>query len=277
MDDSEFRSMVALDDRHWWYRGRRHVVLSEIERVGPPRDALVLDAGCGSGRMLDELSRYGTPFGVDASARSVAAAQERGHADVALGRIEKLPYPEASFDLVTCLDVLEHTPDAERTLAELWRVTVPGGHLVLTVPAYQSLWSVHDEVNGHYLRYSARALKDAALGTNWAIERISYFNSFLLPPAAIVRLARKRRRLRRTRSELTYTPRWLDGVLTLPFRLEAGLLGHGWRLPAGLSLIAVLHKPEPVRRPSARAAWAGEGARALFRRAPAAPAAGLGR
>jgi SAM-dependent methyltransferase len=251
MDERELQSMVALDDRHWWYRGRRRVVMAEIERLTLPPRPMLLDAGCGSGRMLDELVQLGIAFGIDSSAWALAAARARGHSDVALGTVEQMPYPDGAFDLVTCLDVLEHTPDHERTLTELRRVTAPGGHLVITVPAYQSLWSAHDEANRHFRRYRRGTLREAALAAEWEIVRDTHFNSVLLPPAALVRLARKIGGGRGKRSELSFTPAWLDGLLASPFRLEAGLIRRGFRLPAGLSVLGVLRKPleAPLERP----------------------------
>jgi hypothetical protein len=113
----------------------------------------------------------------------------------------------------------------------------------VTVPAYQFLWSAHDEANHHYRRYRRRTLRDAALASRWEIDRDTYFNSLLLAPAALVRIARKLRRGREGHSELSYTPRWLDPVLVAPFRLESAFLRIGGPLPAGLSLLAVLRKP----------------------------------
>jgi 2-polyprenyl-3-methyl-5-hydroxy-6-metoxy-1,4-benzoquinol methylase len=268
MRDAEFNSMVQADDRHWWYRGRRIVVLREIERLALPPGAQILDAGCGSGRMMDELSRYGHAHGVDSSAWAVAAARARGHADVHQGTVERLPYESGTFDLVTCLDVIEHAPDDQRVLAELLRVTAPGGHLLVTVPAYQFLWSAHDEANNHYRRYRRRTLRDAALASRWQIERDTYFNSLLLAPAALVRIARKLRLGREGHSELSYTPRWLDSVLVTPFRLESAFLRIGGRLPAGLSLLAVLRKPAVF--PTAGAVVVGPGAPARRTHEPAA-------
>jgi SAM-dependent methyltransferase len=256
VEDAEFTAMVSADDRHWWYRGRRSVVLAQIGRLGLPARARLLDAGCGSGRTLDDLARFGAAYGVDSSAGAVAATRGRGHRRVRLGSLEALPYPDATFDVVTCLDVLEHLPNDELALAELRRVTTPGGHLILTVPAYQALWSVHDEANHHYRRYRRGTLRPAVMGAGWEIVRDSYFNSTLLLPAALVRLARNLWRGSGERSELTYTPTWLDPVLALPFRFEAQLLGYGVGLPAGLSLLAVLRRPDvPVierARPAVR-------------------------
>ena len=117
-----------------------------------------------------------------------------------------MPFADASFDLVTCLDVIEHTPDDRRTLRELRRVTRPGGTLVVTVPAYQALWSAHDVVNGHYRRYRRPELRAAAQEAGWLHVRDSYFNALLLGPAAIVRLTRRRAGADSGRSELGLTP-----------------------------------------------------------------------
>jgi SAM-dependent methyltransferase len=239
MRDSEFQAMLALDDRHWWYRGRRRIVRAVIDAAGLPPDARLLDAGAGSGRTLDELAAYGTVAGVELAQRGVEAARARGHADVRVAPVEQIPHEDASFDLVTCLDVIEHTPDDVRSLRELHRVTRPGGAALVTVPAYPRLWSHHDVVNGHERRYTRRSLRAAAERAGWRVERMTSFNAAYLLPAALVRLAR-RGGYDGVPSELALTAPWLDGVLELPLRAEAALIGRGVSLPAGLSLLALL-------------------------------------
>lgn len=238
MVDSELQTMIHLDEQHWWYRGRRRVIRAVLDGVALAPDCSILDAGCGSGRTLDELRDYGAAHGLDRSPAAVAAARSRGH-DVSLGTIEVAPYETASFDLVTCLDVLEHTPDERRTLGELRRICRPGATLLLTLPAYQALWSEHDVVNQHYRRYTATRLRTVAADCGWELVRDTYFNSILLAPAATVRLAQRLRPSREHASDLTLTSRRLDAVLELPLRIEAQALRAGARLPAGLSLLAV--------------------------------------
>jgi SAM-dependent methyltransferase len=262
MNTHEIDAILAGDEHHWWYRGRRRVLRAELDRIALGRDARILDAGCGSGRMLDELRPRGRVIGVDANANAVAATRHRGHVARHCD-IEHMPFADGSFDLVTCLDVIEHTPDDRRTLRELRRVTRPGGTLVVTVPAYQALWSAHDIVNGHYRRYRAPELRAAAQEAGWHHVRDSYFNSVLLGPAAVVRMARRRSRAHWTRSELALTPGWLDGLLEWPLRLEAAVLSGGARLPFGLSLLAVFANlaltaeqwahGAPARRPASEA------------------------
>jgi SAM-dependent methyltransferase len=245
--------MIAADEHHWWYRGRRRVLDAVLAGLSLPSRARVLDAGCGSGRTLDELARYGTASGVDLSPVAADAARGRGH-DALVGAVESLPYADATFDLVTCLDVIEHTPDDGRSLRELRRVTKPGGRLVVTVPAHPALWSAHDEANRHFRRYTRAALGDAARAAGWDVVRDSYFNAAVLVPAALVRLGRRRADSRR--SELGMTPRGLDGLLELPLRAEAALLRRGGRVRAGLSLLAVLAPAAgaPVQSPPVRPA-----------------------
>src|SRR6201996_2449708 len=249
MDPLVMQAMLSADERHWWYRGRRRVIRAELERLALPAGAAILDAGCGSGRAMQLLSAYGRVSGVELSESAAEVARARGVGDVVIGRLEELPWPQERFDLITCLDVIEHTPDDRATLAELRRVCRPGGHLLVTVPAYPRLWSVHDEANHHYRRYSRAALRGAALDAGWALERMSSFNSMLLAPAAAVRLSRRRRAraLNGTatevyRDELSIGPAWLNGALEWPLALEARWLGRGGTLALGLSLIAVLRR-----------------------------------
>jgi SAM-dependent methyltransferase len=200
MDDSELAALIDHDDRHWWYRGRRRVLNSVLDRIPLSPGCQLLDAGCGSGRELDELAARGRATGVDLSEVSVASARARGHMDVHRAAIEELPFADATFDLVTCLDVIEHTPDDRIALAELRRVTRPRGVLVVTVPAYPSLWSTHDVVNRHFRRYRCASLRAAAAEAGWTVLRDTHFNAVLLAPATAPSRRARSWRSRRARS-----------------------------------------------------------------------------
>lgn len=260
MQTDEFQALLSCDEHHWWYVGRRRVIHAQLSRLDVPTGASILDAGCGSGRMMDELAQYGTVSGFDFEEKGVAAARSRGHTDVQQGRLEEIPHPDAAFDLVTCLDVIEHTPDDVVSLRELHRVMRPGGHLLVTVPAYQSLWSSHDVANHHYRRYRRATLLPAATAAGWEPVTTTYFNSILFPPAAVVRLAERLRGSAEARDEshLEMTPQRLDALLALPMRLEAAVIRRGIALPFGMSLMGVLRKP--AHSPNGRPAAAGAGA-----------------
>jgi SAM-dependent methyltransferase len=235
--------MLAAADVHWWYRGRSRIVRAELEALDLPRTARLLDAGCGAGQVLDLLGEFGSPTGVDPDAESVSLARARGH-EVMEAALPALPFADGTFAACTCLDVLEHLADDEAALGELGRVTSRSGALLVTVPAYDALWSAHDDANDHLRRYRAGTLKPLAQRTGWRVERMTYFNALLLPAAAAVRLADRLRHRPRPAgvSDLHLSPAALNRALELPLRIEAALLRCGGRLPAGLSLLAVLRK-----------------------------------
>jgi SAM-dependent methyltransferase len=244
MDPSLMKATLAVDEHHWWYRGRRRIIRAELDRLPLPAGARILDAGCGSGRTLEELVDYGDVSGLELNPEAAALARNRQLGEVAIGRLEELPWADATFHLITCLDVIEHVPDDVAALVELRRVCRPGGWLLVTVPAYQALWSRHDEANHHYRRYSRPSLRRAAVAAGWGVARMSAFNSLLLAPAAAIRLAQRRRGTNNGyTSDLDVGPAWLNDVLEWPLALEAKWLGEGRTLPAGLSLLALLWRP----------------------------------
>jgi SAM-dependent methyltransferase len=232
-----------VEDRHWWYRGRRRVLERTIIRLQLPSRARVLDAGCGSGRNMLELARYGAVTGIELSDASVAAARRRGIGEVVQGSVLEMPFAEDSFDLAVCLDVIEHLDDDRAALGELRRVLAPGGVLLVTVPAYQWLWSGHDEINHHHRRYNRATLLAAAADAGWRCEFATYFNSLLLPVAILLRvLDRLQTKAKTTESslDLWVPPAPLNWLLQQPLNVEATAIGRGCPIPAGLSLLAVL-------------------------------------
>jgi len=228
------------EDRHWWYQGRRRVLEQAIARLGLPAQARILDAGCGSGRNMVELAHHGIVTGVELSGTSVRLARERETGEVLEGSVMDTPFDDGSFDLTVSLDVIEHLEDDVGALHELRRVTKPGGALLVTVPAYQWLWSGHDEINHHHRRYNRRTLLAAAREAGWQLESSTHFNFLLLPVAILLRgLERFKPSTTKSSLDLWVPPAPLNWVLRQPLNLEAGVIGRGGSIPAGLSLLAV--------------------------------------
>ena len=115
-----------VEDRHWWYRGRRQVLERTIDRLRLPPRAHILDAGCGSGRNMVDLARHGEVTGVELSQTSAELARARSVGEVVEGSVMEMPFAPASFDLAVCLDVIEHLEDDRGALRELRRVRAPG-------------------------------------------------------------------------------------------------------------------------------------------------------
>jgi len=222
MDRDYERQTHQAEDRHWWYRGRRTVLDGVIDGLGLPPGARILDAGCGSGRNMVELARA------------------RGVGEVIAGSVLELPFADASFDLIVSLDVIEHLEDDLAALREFRRTIAPGGALLITVPAYQWLWSGHDEINYHHRRYTRRTLQRVAERAGWRQARTTYFNSLLLPVAILLRvLDRINTKTTESSLDLWVPPQPVNWLLERPLALEAALIARGGRIPAGLSLLAV--------------------------------------
>ena len=230
----------GAEDRHWWYRGRRTVLDGVLARLGLPAHARILDAGCGSGRNMVELARFGTVTGVELSQTSVALARARDSGEVIAGSMLEMPFADDSFDVAVTLDVIEHLEDDLAALRELRRTVAPGGSLLVTVPAYQWLWSGHDEINHHHRRYTRRSLQRVAEQAGWKQLRTTYFNSLLLPVAILLRvLERVDTKTTESSLDLWVPPAPANWLLERPLTLEAAMIARGGRIPAGLSLLAV--------------------------------------
>jgi SAM-dependent methyltransferase len=228
------RRTLAAEDGHWWYRGRRSIVLDAVRRSLPPGgEPRILDAGCGGGAELADLAALGAAVGLEPSPASRERALARGAGEVVDGDLARLPFAADEFDLATTLDVLEHLDDDRAALVELRRVVRPGGALVVTVPAHPRLWSRHDELNHHRRRYTRGTLRAAAAGGGWRVARLTHFNSLLLPAAAALR--------RFDRGDgLEIRPAPLNRALELPLQAERVAIGAGISFPFGLSLLAEL-------------------------------------
>jgi SAM-dependent methyltransferase len=240
MDELYELQTHEVEDLHWWYRGRRRVIAEALGRMRLPADLAILDAGCGSGRNMVDLAEFGRVTGLELADASVARARQRGVGEVVQGTLDAMPFDTACFDLAVTLDVIEHLEDDHRALAELRRVVRPGGHLLVTVPAYPRLWSQHDVVNHHFRRYTLGTLEAAARASGWRTVSSTHFNGLLLPAAVAHRgLQRLRPPADDTLSDLDRTPGRLNGLLEWPLLVEARVIATGRRIPAGLSLMAL--------------------------------------
>jgi SAM-dependent methyltransferase len=235
MEDVAYSEMYEQEDRHWWFRGRREVIKALLEKAVLPSRPRMLDAGCGTGRNLIEFGESETSSGVDPSPDAVEFCLQRGLQNVKCGSLESLPFEPGVFDLLLACDVLEHVADDSLALRELRRVADKGAYLVITVPAYQWMWSEHDVQLHHLRRYTMRALSRTVTGSGWKLIHTTYFNSLLLPFVAGARVVSRGAR-RQGHTDLDRTPEKVNDALVLPFKIEAALVRRGTRFPAGVSI-----------------------------------------
>jgi SAM-dependent methyltransferase len=244
--------ILIEEDRHWWFASRTRALMGLLDRfVGPGAERQVLDVGAGAGNMMHHLAHYGHVIGVDSNPRPIAVAQQRGY-DVRLGDAHNLPFDDACFDLVALLDTVEHCPDDTAVLRECFRVTRPGGTLVVTVPAFMWLWSHNDVLNNHQRRYTAHELSRRIQSVGYTPRFVSYNNFLVFPLAAPMILAR--RWLGRQpelasphfddaayQVEMEPTHPLLNTVLDSVGKVEASLLRQV-SLPVGTSIIGLAQR-----------------------------------
>jgi SAM-dependent methyltransferase len=239
MDADYHRLIAEVEDEHWWFAGRRKILAAVIETLDLPRGTRILDVGCGSGGNLTTLARFGQLSAMEIDGRAREIASGRGVCEVVPGSLPgTIPFGPASFDVVTALDVIEHIEDDRSALEAIHGMLVPGGRLVITVPAYRFLWSYHDVVNCHFRRYSRRDLSDALRSARLEPVRISYFNTWLFPFAALVRLAGRFVSRRGAGPDMRLPPPRVNRLLTSIFSSEAHVLRRR-SLPFGVSVLAV--------------------------------------
>jgi SAM-dependent methyltransferase len=241
MEDWTFQEHYDMEERHWWFRSRRRVLWALVRRAELGRSPRILDAGCGTGRNIVEFSRLGPTEGIDLSPQAVEFCNRRGLTGVRRAAIEDLPYEDGRFDLVLATDVIEHLEDEGPALDELRRVTAGDGRLLVTVPAYNWLWSHHDTSWHHFRRYTRKRLAERVRAHGWEPVVGTYFYSTMLPPVAVVRATQRLKagasgNGHNGKSDLHLSPVALDRLLELPVRAEARLIGRGASLPAGVSV-----------------------------------------
>jgi SAM-dependent methyltransferase len=245
-DPQYFAATFAAEDRHFWFRYRNDIIEHFARSVWTAKGGRVLEVGCGTGNVLRALGRAcpdATVVGLELFPEGLRFARQRVSTPLVCGRIEQLPF-STRFSMIGLFDVLEHLTGDRAALGHLRDQLEPGGVLLLTVPAHQSLWSRFDEASGHVRRYERRPLRRLLEESGFDVE---YLSAFMLPlfPAVWLnrRVAGRGSRQDAIDRELA-VPGPINAVLTGILKLERPWLAARRSLPFGTSLFAVARKPQ---------------------------------
>jgi SAM-dependent methyltransferase len=250
LEREQYEIMARREERHWWYAGMRRVALAVLDQALAGRSGLrVLDAGCGTGGTTVELRRFGHVVGIDLAWEAVAPARERGLAALAQASIEHLPFPAATFDAATSFEVVYHlgVGNDVSALKEIRRVMKPGGLFLLRVPAHDWLRGEHDRLVHTRHRYGRIEVSDKLAEAGFDVERLSWANTVLFPPAVAKRLLERRNGQASAAAaesaagepDLWQPPGPLNALLESAVAVEALAIPRGVPLPFGLSLLAL--------------------------------------
>jgi len=244
MDRVEYEKMHAVEERMWWYRGLHANLLTVFDWTGRERRGLkVLDAGCGTGGFLVKLGRAlpaAGRVGMDVEPVAAELASARAAAPVCVGSINDLPFETASLGAIFSADVLYHRAvDEARALADLHRCLAPGGVLVLSLPAYDWMFSAHDRAVHTARRYTATRIRARLEAAGFARVRTTYWNTLLFP---LMVLRRKLLKTEGAASDVMPFPAPIEFLFRSAMRIENLLLRCGIALPFGGSVLAVAIK-----------------------------------
>lgn len=233
MDYRDLEHGIRSD--HFWFRGKRGLIKTLLEKAHLPQKASILNIGAGTGDDLAVISGFGSVHAVDCEQKALdridpALVTERRHCDAT-----SLPYADGSFDVVVAFDVLEHINEDRAAVAEIMRVLKQGGALVFTVPAFGFLFSAHDRQLGHLRRYTKPMLRELMKGKFTSIW-MGYWMFTLFPLLAASRLVQREARQASTDAGP------LNGVFSLALSLENALIRLGLKLPVGSTIYGICRK-----------------------------------
>ncbi|MBI5058158.1 class I SAM-dependent methyltransferase [candidate division KSB1 bacterium] len=243
MDKLLFEEMDRFEEIHWWFIGKRAIVIELMNKFIRRRKTSgklkIADFGAGTGHMLKHLSEFGDVAGMEMSDEALRFAVAKCE-NVRKGNLpDNIPFNEKEFDFIVLSDVLEHIKDDVKSLKEVRRFISIGGSIIITVPAYMFLYSSRDRYHGHFRRYEKADIVKKLIDAGYNVEYVSYYNFILFPLAIIDRMVKKIFSAKIEKPDL-FVPMWpFNAIFRAVFSLEGKVMARGGAFPWGLSIVAV--------------------------------------
>lgn len=241
MEEREYEILFRVEQEHFWYQALHKSIIETVNELFPKRSEIkILDAGCGTGFLLQKLQMMGSAFGFDLSENALEFCSQRQLKNISRATALQLPFEADTFDALISADVLYHrdVPEDRKALLEFYRVLKPGGSLILNLPAFEFLRSAHDVAIHTARRYKKKQMEILLRSCGFKMNRCYYRNCLLFPFMALSRLLRKRHAEKNPESDVSLPPPFINKLLTKI------LFADDWfskrvHLPAGLSVFCV--------------------------------------
>lgn len=232
-----------LKKSYFWIAAHRRIVLKFVKSLLEAKRKLsklkILDAGCGRGELLDLFIPWGEVTAVDVSEDAVDFCRKKYNVQSHRMLIQDMSFADNSFDFIFCIDVIEHIKNDFVAMKELYRVLKPDGFLIMTSPAFMSLWGYHDEEQGHFRRYTTSKFIQLSNQAGFKIKKCCYFKFLLFLPLYFIR--RFKTIIRHRSDDFYQVNHVINKILSILLEIEATIISKV-SLPIGSSLVAVLSK-----------------------------------
>ena len=245
MDSDEYRKMAEVEDRMWYFRSLHAHTARGLASTGLAENAAVLDAGCGTGGLVLRARQWPRRYhwsAIDFMPLACQLARQRcgPGVDIREASITALPFADASFDAVASVDVICQVDNPEVAISEFFRVLRPGGTLIINVPAYQWMWSYHDNTVHTKHRYTRREVAGLLRAGGFNLLTLTHWNALPFP---FVWAKRKVFHSAGDTSDVKEYPMVVDAAFSAMMSIE-----HAWRRLGGnwawgTSIFAVARKP----------------------------------
>ena len=234
MKNETFLRQIAHQKKHWWFQARKNIIFQTIKEINFKKNTRLLDFGAGSGVNTEMLSVFGK---VDVFEKNKIALNFLRKNIKINKSFSKLTMKENHYDFILLADVIEHIKKPENTLTFLKKILKKNGYILITVPAYQFLFSKKDETLGHFRRYDKKSLLKEIY--NFKLEKISYFNTLLFPLISLITLWNKFFKVDYIK-DVEKTPNFVvNKLLYVIFSIECYLLKI-FNFPFGISIYVLL-------------------------------------
>lgn len=239
MDPVYARNYRELYDSHWWWRARESFILKALRDLEPQGSwGRILDVGCGDGLFFEALSSFGQVEGIEPDPKALTSGcswRDR----IYVQPFDRAFRSEKAYGLVLMLDVLEHLQNPHEALEVAFSLLEPGGMIVLTVPAFLSLWTSHDDLNRHQTRYTVRRLRDVVERAGGRVRTSRYFFQWTTLPKLAAHVKEKIFPIAASTPRIP--PPWLNRAMLALSLSEQKVLGP-LRVPFGSSILLAAEK-----------------------------------
>ena len=247
MDKVYYEEYFDLERNHWWFRARKEILNGLVKKFFHKTPSKILNVGAATGYTSEWLSQFGEVTSVEYEKDCCDFVKQKLNVEFINASITELPFPDHSFDLVCAFDVIEHVEDDVKAVSEMYRVCSPGGMVAVTVPAFQSLWSKHDEINHHKRRYTKKQLERLFQNIAGKKTYSGFFNVILFLPIFLTRFLSNIFpfivRRKGSGSDFSYSGNTsTSGLLFSLMKSEGFWMTKGLSFPFGVSLVLFFRK-----------------------------------